>query len=137
MAVIWEKAQQSFLTLFDIDREFQNAHEAYEQWQARHRRKRSAWACLGVKSQDDALGKVLSLGREVRRVMDTGKELYGSRFEQGDSMFDGVMLFDGRLLTEHSNMPNHTQCTTSPGAVRDQATPGRHCATHGTHFITL
>jgi hypothetical protein len=76
MAVIWEKSQQAFLTLWDIDREFERAHEAYEQWQARNRRKRSTWACLGVKSQDDALGKSLSLGRQVATVMESGKELF-------------------------------------------------------------
>jgi hypothetical protein len=86
MATTWDKPQHTFLTLWDIDREFQNAHEAYEQWQARQRRKRSAWACLGVKHQDDALGKTLSLGRQVQRVMETGKEVFGTRFEQGDSM---------------------------------------------------
>jgi hypothetical protein len=85
MAVIWEKSQQAFLTLWDIDREFERAHEAYEQWQVRHRRKRSSWACLGVKHQDDTLGKSLSLGRQVQRAMESGKELFGSRFEQGDS----------------------------------------------------
>jgi hypothetical protein len=81
-----DKPQHSFLTLWDIDREFENSHEAYEQWQARQRRKRSAWACLGVKHHDDALGKALSLGRDVQRVMETGKELFGTRFERGDSM---------------------------------------------------
>ncbi|KAH8717081.1 hypothetical protein GQ44DRAFT_624255 [Phaeosphaeriaceae sp. PMI808] len=85
MAVTWEKTQHAFLTLWDIDREFQNANEAYEQWQARHRRKRTAWACLSTKHQDDALGKVLSLGRQVQRVMETGKEIFGARFEQGDT----------------------------------------------------
>lgn len=85
MAVIWEKSQQAFLTLFDIDREFERAYEAYEQWQTRNRRKRSAWTCLRVKHQDDALGKSLNLGRQVQRAMESGKELFGSRFEQGDS----------------------------------------------------
>ncbi|KAF1852087.1 uncharacterized protein K460DRAFT_299829 [Cucurbitaria berberidis CBS 394.84] len=85
MAVQWEKSQHTSFTLWDIDREFQNAYEAYEQWQAKHRRSRPLWACFGVKSQDDALGKALSLGRQVQRLMETGKQLFGRRFEQGDS----------------------------------------------------
>jgi hypothetical protein len=85
MAVSLDEPQHTFLSLWDIDREFQNAHEGYEQWQARHRRKRSAWACLAVKHQDDALGKALSLGREVQRIMEAGKLRFGTRFEQGDS----------------------------------------------------
>jgi hypothetical protein len=80
----WEKPQHTSFTLWDIDREFQTANEAYEQYQARHRRKRTGWACLGMMSQDDALAKALRLGRQVQRLMETGKELYGARFEQGD-----------------------------------------------------
>jgi hypothetical protein len=107
MAITWEKSQKSFFTLWDIDREFQNAHEAYEQWQARNRRKRSTWACLIVRPNDDALGKVLSLGREVRRVMETGKELFGSRFEQGDSMFASHPC-EVAVLTMSSDLPDHS-----------------------------
>jgi len=117
MAVIWEKAQQAFLTLWDIDREFQNAHEAYEQWQARNRRKRSSWACLGVKNHEDALAKALSLGREVQRVMERGADLYGSRFEQGDCMFANRRMSTGDMLKRSSNMPHHTQCTTSSRTI--------------------
>lgn len=85
MAVHWEKSQHTSFTLWDIDREFQNAYEAYEQWQARHQRRRPLWACFATKNQDDALGKALSLGRQVQRLMENGKELFGTRFEQGDS----------------------------------------------------
>jgi hypothetical protein len=84
MAVHWENSQHTSFTLWDIDREFQNAHEAYEQWQARNRRRRPVWACLSVKSQDDELGRALSLGRQVQRLLEVGKELFGTRFEQGD-----------------------------------------------------
>lgn len=136
MAVIWEKAQQAFLTLWDIDREFQNAHEAYEQWQARNRRKRSSWACLGVKNHEDALGKALSLGREVQRVMERGADLYGSRFEQGDCMFANGEMSTGEMLKRRSNMPHHTQCTTSSCTIRGPATPLRHRPSYDTHFLT-
>jgi len=85
MAVSWDKPQHTNLTLWDIDREFQDAHEAYEQWQARHRRTRSKWACFGTKNRDDAVGKALSLGRQVQRIMEQGKERFGARFEEGDS----------------------------------------------------
>jgi hypothetical protein len=83
-ALSWEKSQHTSLTLWDIDREFQDAYEAYGQWQARHRSKRSVWTCFGTKSRDDAVGKALSLGRSVQKMMETGKEAFGSRFEQGD-----------------------------------------------------
>ena len=84
-AVSWDKSQhQTSLILWDIDREFQDAYEAYGQWQARHRRTRSRWACFGNKNRDDAVGKALCLGRQVQRVMETGKEEFGTRFEEGD-----------------------------------------------------
>lgn len=84
MAMPWDKPHHASLTLWDIDRVFQDAHEAYEQWQARHRRTRSKWACFGTKNRDDAVGKALSLGRQVQRIMETGKEVFGARFEEGD-----------------------------------------------------
>ncbi|KAH5224198.1 hypothetical protein HBI62_116590 [Parastagonospora nodorum] len=132
MAVIWEKAQQAFLTLWDIDREFQNAHEAYEQWQARNRRKRSSWACLGVKNYEDALGKALSLGREVQRVMERGADLYGSRFEQGDSTCHTILnaqllrvqyevrqtLYDTALHTTRISLPHDDLITTAKSIRR-------------------
>jgi hypothetical protein len=122
MAVIWEKSQQAFLTLWDIDREFERAHEAYEQWQARNRRKRSTWACLGVKPQDDALGKSLSLGRQVQRVMESGKELFGSRFEQGDSTRNNQPSIEGDVLIPNSDMSDDSLSTTSSSSVRNQTT---------------
>ncbi|KAL6710722.1 hypothetical protein ACN47E_007779 [Coniothyrium glycines] len=91
MTLLWEESQHTSLTLWDIEREFLNAHKAYEQWQARHRRGRALWACLGLKSQHDALGKALRLGRQVQRLMKTGKELFGARFEQGDSSCHTVL----------------------------------------------
>ena len=87
MAVSWEKSTHGSLTLWDIDREFQDAYEAYEQWQARHRRTRSKWLCLGTKNRDDAVGKALNLGRQIQRIMEQGKARFGVRFEEGDSKF--------------------------------------------------
>ncbi|KAL1792763.1 hypothetical protein ACET3X_009270 [Alternaria dauci] len=91
MAVSWDKPQHTNLTLWDIDREFQDAHEAYEQWQARHRRTRSKWACFGTKNRDDAVGKALSLGRQVQRIMEQGKERFGTRFEEGDTKCNTIL----------------------------------------------
>lgn len=91
MAVSWDKPQHTNLTLWDIDREFQDAHEAYEQWQARHRRTRSKWACFGTKNRDDAVGKALSLGRQVQRIMEQGKERFGARFEEGDTKCNTIL----------------------------------------------
>ncbi|EUC38887.1 hypothetical protein COCVIDRAFT_89939 [Bipolaris victoriae FI3] len=86
-----EKSQHTSLTLWDIDRVFQDAHEAYEQWQARHRRSRSKWVCFGTKNRDDAMGKALSLGRQVQRIMEAGKEAFGVRFEEGDQKCNTVL----------------------------------------------
>lgn len=94
MVIIWEKTQHTSLLLWDLDREFQNSCEAYEQWQARNRRKRSMWICLGLKNQDDTLGRALSLGRQVERLMESGKELYGVRFEQGDCKLGTIVSKD-------------------------------------------
>lgn len=84
MTLTWNKSQHTSLLLWDIDREFQNAYELYEQLQAKSGYRRSAWSRLTVKSQDDVLAKALSLGREVRNFMDTGKKRFGTRFEEGD-----------------------------------------------------
>jgi hypothetical protein len=89
----WEKGHYLSLTLWDIEREFEKSHEAYEQWQTRNRRKRSKWECFGSRSLDDDLGRALRLGRQVRAMLEKGIEAFGSRFEQGDckSLFDLVM----------------------------------------------
>ncbi|KAF1828698.1 hypothetical protein BDW02DRAFT_210061 [Decorospora gaudefroyi] len=91
MYLSWDKSLHTSLTLWDIDREFQDAYEAYEQWQARHRRTRSKWVCFGTKNRDDIVGKALSLGRQVQRVMEQGKEMFGARFEEGDSKCHAIL----------------------------------------------
>jgi hypothetical protein len=80
----WEKGHYLSLTLWDIEREFEKSHEAYEQWQIRNRRKRSRWDCFGARRLEDELGKSLRLGRQVRAMLEKGIEAFGSRFEQGD-----------------------------------------------------
>lgn len=92
MSASWEKAHYTSFMIWDIDREFQNAYEAYEEWMIKNRKRRSAWECIGGKGQDDALGKALSLGREVQKVMETGRHQFGSKFEQGDCKFSFAML---------------------------------------------
>ncbi|KAH7075745.1 hypothetical protein BKA63DRAFT_490694 [Paraphoma chrysanthemicola] len=132
MPVSWEKSQHTSFTLWDIDREFQTANEAYEQYQARHRRKRTGWACLGMKSQDDALAKALTLGRQVQRLMETGKELYGARFEQGDSTCHTILsaqllrlqyeirqpLYDSALYPVRTSIPYDEIITTAKSIRR-------------------
>ncbi|KAF2848768.1 hypothetical protein T440DRAFT_146429 [Plenodomus tracheiphilus IPT5] len=81
----WGESQHTSLTLWDIDREFQQAHKAYEQWLARHRRTRPVWTCFGFRTQEDAVERALNLGRQVQRLMENGKKRFGARFEQGDS----------------------------------------------------
>ncbi|KAL6153335.1 hypothetical protein ACJQWK_11632 [Exserohilum turcicum] len=91
VAMSWEKTQHTALTLWDIDRVFQDAHEAYEQWQARHRHTRSKWICFGGKNRDDAVGRALSLGRQIQRIMESGKEAFGERFEEGDQKCNTIL----------------------------------------------
>ncbi|KAF2131036.1 hypothetical protein P153DRAFT_355824 [Dothidotthia symphoricarpi CBS 119687] len=91
MPVTWESSSNASLIIWDIEREFQNASEAYVQWQARHRRRRSTWAWFGTKSRDDALRKALRLGRQVRKLIETGKATFGSRFEEGDSICHTIL----------------------------------------------
>lgn len=86
MTVTWNKSQHTSFLLWDIDREFQNAFELYEQLQAKSGHKRSAWSRLAVKSQDDVLAKTLNIGREVKNFMETGKKRFGVKFEEGDCM---------------------------------------------------
>lgn len=80
----WDEKHYTSFLLWDIDREFQNAHEAYEQWLSRSRRKRFAWECMAGSSREDALAKALSLGRQVRKMIEAGQEAFGRRFERGD-----------------------------------------------------
>lgn len=86
MGVAWNKSQHTSFLLWDIDREFQNAYELYEQLQAKSGRKRSAWSRLAIRNQDDALAKALNLGREVKNFMDTATRRFGARFEEGDGL---------------------------------------------------
>lgn len=87
MTVTWNKSRHTSFLLWDIDREFQNAYELYEQLPAKHGDKRSTWARLAVKSQDDKLAKALNLGREIRSLMETGIKRFGARFEEGDCVW--------------------------------------------------
>ena len=91
MAVHWENSPHTSFTLWDIDREFQNAYDAYEEYKARQSRRRAVWTCLRTKNQDDALAKALSLGRQVQRLMEAGKDLFGAPFEQGDCKYSDFL----------------------------------------------
>jgi hypothetical protein len=86
MTTIWNKSQRTSFLLWNIDREFQNAYELYEQWQEKSGHKRSAWLRLAIKSQDDILAKALNLGRQIKNFMDTGKKRFGTKFEEGDGL---------------------------------------------------
>ena len=84
MPITWNKLRHTSALLWDIDREFWNAYELYEQLPAKQISQRSSWVCLAVKSQDDMLAKTLNLGREVNSLMEAGVKRFGSRFEDGD-----------------------------------------------------
>jgi hypothetical protein len=88
----WENSHHASFTLWDIDREFQNANEAYEQCLTRDRRKRTPWKCFGVQNQDDRLAKALSLGRQVEEVIKSGQETFGATFEKGDCEYLPLIL---------------------------------------------
>ncbi len=91
---MWNKTQHTSFLLWDIDREFCNAYELYEQLQAKSGHKRSTWARLTVKGQQDSLSKALNLGRDVRNAMENGKKRFGARFEEGDCMHnDGMNIW--------------------------------------------
>lgn len=80
-----DKPNYTSLTLWDIDREFQTAYDAYEQWLSKNRPRRRKWECFGSRNQDDELGKVLCLGRQVKEIMEDGQDCFGKKFERGDS----------------------------------------------------
>ncbi|KAF2256790.1 hypothetical protein BU26DRAFT_558227 [Trematosphaeria pertusa] len=101
----WEESDYASFLLWDIDREFQNAYEAYEQWLARNRRRRSAWQCITGSTQEDALGKALSLGRHVQKLIDDGKEAFGSRFERGDSSCHTILSAQLQRLQHEITVP--------------------------------
>ena len=120
----WEKPHYASFTLWDIDREFQDSHEAYEQYLSRNRRKRTTWECFGGRNQDDELAKALSLGRHVRELMKSGQGAFGTRFEKGDCMSAPLMTEtwerDLSKLTEDSNMLRHSLRPTPPRPARNQ-----------------
>jgi hypothetical protein len=82
--VAWDKPQHTFLLLWDIDCEFRDIYQIYDQLPTRVTRRRVAWMRLGMDNQDDTLRKSLSLGKEIKSLMEIGKERFGTRFEQGD-----------------------------------------------------
>ncbi|KAF2711974.1 hypothetical protein K504DRAFT_400323 [Pleomassaria siparia CBS 279.74] len=87
----WEKSYYASFTLWDIDREFQSCHDAYEQCLARDRRKRTIWERFSCKNQGDQLTKALSLGRQVEDAMETGQDRFGVTFERGDSTCQEIL----------------------------------------------
>ena len=84
--VAWEKDNWTTFTVWDIDRAFQEAHDAYALIQQRSRKKRTMLqACFGIKGADeDELGRSLGLGRQVKEIMELGRDTIGSKFEKGD-----------------------------------------------------
>jgi hypothetical protein len=84
MAVAWDKPRHTFLLLWDLDCEFQDLYHIYDRFPAKMARRRASWMRLGGASLDDTLRKSLDLGRDIKGLMATGKERFGTRFEQGD-----------------------------------------------------
>jgi hypothetical protein len=84
MAVAWDKPQHTFLLLWNLDSEFQDTYQIYDQLSTKTGRKRHSWMRLGLESQDETLRKNLCLGKEIKGLMETGKERLGTQFERGD-----------------------------------------------------
>ncbi|KAF2639098.1 hypothetical protein P280DRAFT_470499 [Massarina eburnea CBS 473.64] len=102
---VWEESNNTFFMLWDIDREFQNAHELYGQWMAKNRRRRSAWQCIAGSSKEDPLEKALSLGRHVQKAIEEGKEAFGWRYERGDSTCHTILAAQLLRLQHEVNAP--------------------------------
>ncbi|KAF1948427.1 hypothetical protein CC80DRAFT_431621 [Byssothecium circinans] len=102
---VWEDSHYTSFLLWDIDREFRNAHEAYEQWMSKSRRRRSTWQCIASTNKEDPLEKALSLGRHVDKALQEGKEAFGSRFERGDSPCHTVLSAQLLRLQHEVNVP--------------------------------
>ncbi|KAK7189277.1 hypothetical protein DPSP01_003400 [Paraphaeosphaeria sporulosa] len=79
-----EDTWSSFL-LWDVDREFQHAHEAYERWMTKNQRKRSTWECISGSSKEDPLDRSLRLGSRVQRAIQDGQRKFGQKFDKGDA----------------------------------------------------
>ncbi|KAJ4297643.1 hypothetical protein N0V90_005537 [Kalmusia sp. IMI 367209] len=94
----------SFL-LWDIDREFQNAHEVYAQWLTKNKRKRSAWECLARSNKEDLLEKSLRLGGQVQRTIEDGQRRFGQKFEKGDATCHTVLSAQLLRLQHEVCMP--------------------------------
>jgi hypothetical protein len=115
MTVNWNKTQHTSFLLWDIDREFQNAYELYEQLQVKSGRKRSAWSRLAIRNQDDALAKALDLGREVKNLMEMGTRRSGARFEEGDGSSHRKQSMARTDLSR--NMSHYSRSTADPHTI--------------------
>lgn len=81
----------SFL-LWDIEREFQTAHEAYEQWMRKTQRRRSTWDILAGSRKEDPLHRSLRLGSQVQKAVQEGQRKFGQKFDKGDGKFAGQIV---------------------------------------------
>ncbi|KAL5442968.1 hypothetical protein PMIN06_008876 [Paraphaeosphaeria minitans] len=87
-----EDTWTSFL-LWDIGREFQNAHEAYERRMTNNPRRRSTWECISGSSKEDPLDRSLRLGSRVQKVTQDGQRRFGQKFDKGDGKHCLLMLW--------------------------------------------
>lgn len=131
----WEKAHYLSLTLWDIDREFQKSHEAYQQWLSKNRPKKSKWRRFRSAKFSDSVGKVLGLGRQIREALENGIEAFGSKFEQGDSKPAPTEAWRW-ALTFDSNKQYHSLRTAATRAARNTRPPRRLRALSLFHYDT-
>jgi hypothetical protein len=127
---VWEESNYTSFMLWDIDREFQNACEAYEQMMAKSRRRKTRWQCIAGSKKEDPLEEALSLGRQVQKVFKEGKALFGSRFEKGDctsihSFLIYIYIYWSLTFHPNSDMPHHPFRPTPPPPTRNPRPPPR------------
>ncbi|KAF2446875.1 hypothetical protein P171DRAFT_240701 [Karstenula rhodostoma CBS 690.94] len=92
----WSEDTWTSFLLWDIEREFQSAHEAYERWMTKNPRRRSAWECISRSSKEDPLGRSLRLGTQVQKAIQDGQRKFGQRFDKGDTTCHTI--FSAQLL---------------------------------------
>ncbi|PVI05854.1 hypothetical protein DM02DRAFT_515831 [Periconia macrospinosa] len=101
----WDESHYTAFLLWDIDREFQNAYEAYQRWLTKNLRKKSSWQCIAKSNKEDPLEKALSLGGHVVKAIKEGRETFGSSFERGDSTCHTILAAQIVRLQHEVNVP--------------------------------
>ncbi|CAI6259960.1 unnamed protein product [Periconia digitata] len=101
----WDESHYTSFLLWDIEREFENAHQAYQRWLTKTLRRKTPWSCIARSNKADPLEKALSLGVHVTKAIKDGKDGLGSSFERGDSTCHTVLSAQLIRLQHEVNVP--------------------------------